>query len=52
MVRTKPTPFPPEPFRSIGINLTRKAMEWSDHHQGRENLWLKTMNWLGLGFDS
>ncbi len=52
MVCTKPTPFPPEPFRSLGINLTRKSMEWSDCHQGRENLWLKTMNWLGLGFDS
>ena len=52
MVRTKPTPFPPEPFRSIGINITRRSMEWSDRHQGRENLWLKTMNWLGLGFDS
>ncbi len=52
MVRTKPTPFPPEPFRSIGINITRRSMEWADRHQGRENLWLKTMNWLGLGFDS
>jgi glycine/D-amino acid oxidase-like deaminating enzyme len=52
MVRTRPTPFPPEPFRSIGINFTRRSMEWSDSHQGRENLWLKTMNWLGLGFDS
>ena len=52
MVRSKPTPFPPEPFRSIGINITRWSMEWSDRHQGRENLWLKTMNWLGLGFDS
>jgi glycine/D-amino acid oxidase-like deaminating enzyme len=52
MVRTKPTPFPPEPFRSIGINITRWSMDWSDRNQGRENPWLKTMNWLGLGFDS
>lgn len=52
MVRTKPTPFPPEPFRSIGINITRWSMEQADRNQGRENLWLKTMNWLGLGFDS
>jgi glycine/D-amino acid oxidase-like deaminating enzyme len=52
MVRTKPLPFPPEPFRSIGIYLSRKAMEQADRNQGRENLWLRMMNWLGLGFDS
>jgi glycine/D-amino acid oxidase-like deaminating enzyme len=52
MVRTRPAPFPPEPFRSLGINMTRWSMEWSDHHEGRENLWLRTMNRLGLGFDS
>jgi glycine/D-amino acid oxidase-like deaminating enzyme len=52
MVRTRPTPFPPEPFRSIGINLTRRSMEWADRHEGHENLWLKSMDWLGLGFDS
>ena len=52
MVRTRPTPFPPEPLRSTGINITRWSMDWSDRHQGRENLWLKMMNWLGLGFDS
>ena len=51
-VRTKPLPFPPEPFRSLGINLTRWSMEQADHNQGRENLWLRAMNWLGLGFDS
>lgn len=52
MVRTKPIPFPPEPFRSIGIHLTRWSLEQADRNQGRENLWLKTMDWLGLGFDS
>ncbi|HSL29839.1 MAG TPA: FAD-dependent oxidoreductase [Anaerolineales bacterium] len=52
MVRTKPVPFPPEPFRSIGIRLSRWSMAQSDHNQGRENLWLRAMNWLGLGFDS
>jgi glycine/D-amino acid oxidase-like deaminating enzyme len=52
MVRSRPAPFPPEPFRSIGINLTRWSMDRADRHQGRENLWLRTMNWLGLGFDS
>jgi glycine/D-amino acid oxidase-like deaminating enzyme len=52
MVRTKPLPFPPEPFRSIGIRLSRWSMAQADNHQGRENLWLRMMGWLGLGFDS
>jgi glycine/D-amino acid oxidase-like deaminating enzyme len=52
MVRTKPLPFPPEPLRSIGIHLSRWSMDQADRNQGRENLWLRVMNWLGLGFDS
>ena len=51
-VRSKPLPFPPEPLRSLGINLTRWSMDQADRNQGRENLWLRAMNWLGLGFDS
>ena len=52
MVRSKPLPFPPEPLRSLGIQLSRWSLDQADHNQGRENLWLKTMDWLGLGFDS
>jgi glycine/D-amino acid oxidase-like deaminating enzyme len=52
MVRTKPLPFPPEPLRSIGIRLSRWSMAQADAHEGRENLWLRLMSWLGLGFDS
>ena len=52
MVRTKPLPFPPEPLRSLGIHLSRWSMAQADANQGRENLWLRVMNWLGLGFDS
>jgi glycine/D-amino acid oxidase-like deaminating enzyme len=52
MVRTKPLPFPPEPLRSMGIHLSRWSMAQADRHQGRENLWLRMMSWLGLGFDS
>ena len=51
-VKTKPLPFPPEPLRSLGIRLSQWSMQQADNNQGRENLWLKTMNWLGLGFDS
>jgi len=52
MVKTKPLPFPPEPLRSIGINLSRWSLAQADNNQGRENLWLKLMDWVGLGFDS
>jgi len=52
MVRTKPLPFPPEPLRSLGIHLSRWSMSQADRHQGRENFWLRMMNWLGMGFDS
>jgi glycine/D-amino acid oxidase-like deaminating enzyme len=52
MVRTKPLPFPPEPLRSLGIRFSRWSMAQADRNQGRENLWLRAMNWLGLGFDS
>jgi len=52
MVRTKPLPFPPEPLRSLGVNLSRWSLDQADRHEGRENLWLKAMDRLGLGFDS
>jgi len=52
MVRSKPLPFPPEPLRSLGIHLSRWSMDQADRNQGRENLWLRAMGWLGLGFDS
>ena len=52
MVRTKPLPFPPEPFRSLGINWTTKSLQSADRHEGRWNLWLRTLDRLGMGFDS
>jgi glycine/D-amino acid oxidase-like deaminating enzyme len=52
MVRNKPFPFPPEPFRSAVINFTRQAMDQADRNQGRRNLWLKMLDSFGLGFDS
>jgi glycine/D-amino acid oxidase-like deaminating enzyme len=52
MVRTKPLPFPPEPLRSAVINLTRASYAEADRNQGRENLWLRLLQRLGLGFDS
>lgn len=52
MVRKKPLPFPPEPFAWTGIALTKWSLAQADTHGGRRNLWLKTMDRLGLGFDS
>ncbi|WP_405145464.1 FAD-binding oxidoreductase [Sphaerisporangium sp. NBC_01403] len=52
MVREKPVPFPPEPIRSGVIQLTRWSIARADAHQGRRNLWLRTLDRLGLGFDS
>ena len=52
MVRDRPLPFPPEPAASIGINATRWSLDRADHDRGRRNLLLKTLDALGLGFDS
>jgi hypothetical protein len=52
MVRTKPLPFPPEPVRSLGISWTTSALQAADANEGRRNLWLRTLDRLGLGFDS
>ena len=52
MVRKKPLPFPPEPFAWTGIALTKWSLARADDNGGRRNLWLKTMDKLGLGFDS
>ena len=52
MVKQVPLPFPPEPVASIGINMTRWALDRADHNDGKRNLLLKTLDALGLGFDS
>ena len=52
MVRSKPMPFPPEPFRYAGIQMTRRAIARSDAHGGRRGLWLKILDRFGVGFDS
>ncbi len=52
MVRTKPFPFPPEPFRSAVVALTRKSIQRADANQGKENAWLRLLGRFGIGFDS
>lgn len=51
-VRRKPVPFPPEPARTAVIQLTRNRLAAADRNAGRRGLWLRTLDRLGLGFDS
>jgi glycine/D-amino acid oxidase-like deaminating enzyme len=52
LVRSRPLPFPPEPFAWAGIELTRRSLAAADRNQGRRNLWLRSLDRVGLGFDS
>jgi glycine/D-amino acid oxidase-like deaminating enzyme len=52
MVRRKPLPFPPEPLRWAAIQLTRRSIARADAADGRRDVWLRTLDRLGLGFDS
>ena len=45
-------PVPPGAPRWVGIEATRRSLARADANGGQENLWLKAMDRLGLGFDS
>jgi glycine/D-amino acid oxidase-like deaminating enzyme len=50
-VSRRPVPFPPEPVRSAVIQFTRNRIAAADR-SGHRGLWLRTLDRLGLGFDS
>jgi glycine/D-amino acid oxidase-like deaminating enzyme len=52
IVRRRPFPIPPEPFRNPIIQFTRRSILSADAHEGRRNLWLRTLDRFGLGFNS
>jgi glycine/D-amino acid oxidase-like deaminating enzyme len=52
LVAAKPVPFPPEPVRSAVIQMTRASLARADRNEGRRDAWLRTLDRLGLGFDS
>jgi glycine/D-amino acid oxidase-like deaminating enzyme len=52
MVRRKPWPFPPEPFRWFFIALTQWSIKRADERGGKRNLWLRLLDAVGMGFDS
>ncbi|HSK22716.1 MAG TPA: FAD-dependent oxidoreductase [Egicoccus sp.] len=49
---THPFPFPPEPLRWAGVQLTRRAIARADARQGRRGPWLQLLDRFGIGFDS
>lgn len=52
MVRERPLPFPPEPFAWLAVRATQWALKRADNHEGRRNLLLRSLDAMGLGFDS
>ena len=50
-VQGRPLPFPPEPFRFVGIQATRWSLNREDK-TGKRNAWLRGLDRMGLGFDS
>ena len=47
----RPVPFPPEPLRYLGVQTTRAALAREDR-TGRRGPWLRTLDRLGVGFNS
>ncbi|MGX5696455.1 NAD(P)/FAD-dependent oxidoreductase [Agromyces soli] len=52
IVRRRPFPIPPEPLRNPIVQYTRRSILAADAHEGRRNLWLRTLDRFGLGFNS
>ena len=51
-IRSRPVPFPPEPLRWAGIELTRRGLARADDREGRRGPWLRLLDRAGMGFDS
>jgi len=52
MVASTPLPFPPEPATWPAVQAVRFALARADHREGRRGAFLKTLDAVGLGFDS
>ena len=52
IVTSPPIPFPPEPLRSITVDLVRHELDRADRDAGRRGLILRTLDAVGIGFDS
>src|SRR5215210_3567163 len=51
-VQSAPFPFPPEPLRSVAVQAVRHELDRADRNEGRRGLLLRTLDRLGIGFDS
>jgi glycine/D-amino acid oxidase-like deaminating enzyme len=52
LVSSPPVPFPPEPLRSMAVDTVRRELDRADRNDGRRGLVLRTLDALGIGFDS
>jgi glycine/D-amino acid oxidase-like deaminating enzyme len=52
MVASPPVPFPPEPLRYAAVQAVRRELDQADRNEGRRGLLLRTLDELGIGFDS
>jgi glycine/D-amino acid oxidase-like deaminating enzyme len=52
IVTSPPVPFPPEPLRSVAVETVRHELARADRDDGRRGVILRTLDALGIGFDS
>jgi glycine/D-amino acid oxidase-like deaminating enzyme len=52
LVTSPPIPFPPEPLRSVAVDVVRHELDRADREDGRRGLILRTLDAIGIGFDS
>jgi len=52
IVNSPPIPFPPEPLRSLTVETVRHELDRADRNEGRRGMLLRTLDALGIGFDS
>ncbi len=52
MVTSPPIPFPPEPLRSFTVDTVRGELDRADREEGRRSLILRSLDAIGVGFDS
>jgi glycine/D-amino acid oxidase-like deaminating enzyme len=52
LVTSPPIPFPPEPIRSAVVDTVRHELDRADREEGRRGLILRTLDAIGVGYDS
>jgi glycine/D-amino acid oxidase-like deaminating enzyme len=51
-VTSPPIPFPPEPIRSLVVDTVRRELDRADREEGRRGLILRSLDAIGVGYDS